>query len=103
MDREGRQLGEVQPSPGSLHGADGVHTSDISILAQMVQALVEDRRQRDADAAEERRQREAQLAKELRRQEQERKEHEAEMRQQIDILHRLVAEREVLSQAVSHY
>ena len=38
-------------------------------------------------------QREAQLAEKRRRQEQERKEHEAEMRQLMDILHRLVAEK----------
>ena len=79
MEQDQIQEGDGESSP---RVADHTPNPDISSLAQMMQAMLEDRRQREAEITEERR----------------RQEHDAEermrgMREQIDMLQRIVSER----------
>ena len=73
------QQGEGQTPP---RVADHTPNPDISSLAQMMQTMLKDRRQREAEIAEERR-----------RQERDAEERMRGMREQIDMLQRLVSER----------
>ena len=91
---------ENQTQQGDAESSQIHHNPDLSSLAQMVQMMLEDRRQRKAEIAEDRRQREAEnrqfeaeMAEDRRRQERDAEKCIRGMREQIDMLQQLVVER----------
>ena len=89
MEQTETHQGEARSSQGSLGST--TPTLDLPSLTQMMQAMIEDRRLREAEIAEDRR-----------RREQENEERMRGMREQINMLQQLVTEREITPRRTSN-